>query len=321
MRRREFIAGLGSATTLPLLARAQGRTKRVAWVGTMAEDALVFAQELAALGWVERRDVRVDYKVETDDRRLRAVAPDIVRAGPDLIVTVGTQHAEIFKQLTDTIPIVFVNVADPVASGLVVSFAHPGGNVTGFSNHQFSFAGKWLSILKEFVPELADVMVLYEPANINYRGFLATLEETAPSLRVNVRPTPVDVTNDIALSIETFARTSDARMIGMIVIPTALTVGHREAITTLATRHRLPAIYPFRFFATVGGLVSYGSDTDDLMRRTAQYADRILKGTKPSDLPVQAPTKFEFVINLRTAGVLGLTVPSTLLATADEVIE
>jgi putative tryptophan/tyrosine transport system substrate-binding protein len=321
MQRREFIAGLGSAATLPLVARAQGRTKRVAWVGTMAEDALVFAQELAALGWVERRDIRVDYKVETDDRRLRAAAPDIVRAGPDLIVTVGTQHAEIFKQLTDTIPIVFINVADPVASGLVVSFAHPGGNVTGFSNHQFSFAGKWLAILKEFVPDLADVMVLYEPANINYRGFLTTLEENAPSLRVNVRPTPVDVTDDIALSIETFAHASDAGMIGMIVIPTALTVGHREAITTLAARHRLPAIYPFRFFATVGGLVSYGSDTDDLMRRASQYADRILKGTKPSDLPVQAPTKFEFVINLRTAGVLGLTVPSALLATADEVIE
>jgi putative tryptophan/tyrosine transport system substrate-binding protein len=250
------------------VARAQGRNpaKRIAWIGTMAEDAMVFAQELATLGWVDRRDVRVDYKVETDDRRLRAVAPDIVRAGPDLIVTVGTQHAEIFKQLTDTIPIVFYNVADPVASGLIVSFAHPGGNVTGFSNHQFSFAGKWLSILKELVSELADVMVLYEPANTNYRGYLATLQETAPSLRINVRPTPVDVTGDIAPRIEGFARATGA---GMIVIPTALTVGHREAITTLAARHRLPAIYPFRFFATLGGLVSYGSDTDDLMRRTA----------------------------------------------------
>jgi putative ABC transport system substrate-binding protein len=284
----------------------------------MAEDALVFAQELSALGWVERRDVRVDYKVETDDRRLRAAAPDIVRAAPDLIVTVGTQHAEIFKQLTGTIPIVFMNVADPVASGLVVSFAHPGGNVTGFSNHQFSFAGKWLSILKELMPDLTEVMVLYEPANINYQGFLPMLEATAPSLSVNVRPAPVEVIDDIAHSIETFAR---GLGVGMIVLPTALTVGHREAITTLAARHRLPAIYPFRFFATVGGLVSYGSDTDDLMRRAAQYADRILKGAKPSDLPVQAPTKFEFVINLKTARALDLTVPDALVATADEVIE
>jgi putative ABC transport system substrate-binding protein len=162
------------------------------------------------------------------------------------------------------------------------------------------------------------VMVLYEPANINYQGFLPMLEATAPSLSVNVRPAPVEVIDDIAHSIETFAR---GLGVGMIVLPTALTVGHREAITTLAARHRLPAIYPFRFFATVGGLVSYGSDTDDLMRRAAQYADRILKGAKPSDLPVQAPTKFEFVINLKTARALDLTVPDALVATADEVIE
>jgi putative ABC transport system substrate-binding protein len=320
MRRRDFVVGLGYAPAFPLLALAQRRNpaKRVAWVGTMAEDALVFSQELAALGWIERSDVRVDYKVEIDDRRLRTVAPDIVRNAPDLIVTVGTQHAEIFKRLTDTIPIVFMNVADPVASGLVASFAHPGGNVTGFSNHQFSFAGKWLSILKELVPQLDTIVLLYEPANINYRGFLPILEASAPALQVSVEPAPVEVTEDIARVIETFAPRSG---LGMIVVPTALTVGHRETITTLAARHRIPAIYPFRFFATIGGLVSYGSDTDDLMRRTAQYADRILKGTKPSNLPVQAPTKFAFVINLGTAKALGLTVPDALLATADEVID
>jgi putative tryptophan/tyrosine transport system substrate-binding protein len=320
MRRREFIAGLGGAAAWPLAARAQGRNsaKRIAWIGTMAEDVVTFGHELGTLGWVERRDVRVDYKVETDDRRLRAIASDIVRSAPDLIVTVGTQHTEIFKQLTDTIPIIFCNVADPVASGLVVSFAHPGGNVTGFSNQQFSFAGKWLSILKELVPDLDDVMMLYETANINYRGFLSTLEATAPSLRVRVRPAPVDVADDIKRSIETFARVSG---VGMIVIPTALTVGHREVVVALAAHRRLPAIYPLRFFATIGGLASYGSDTDDLVRRTAQYADRILKGAKPSELPVQAPTKFEFVINLKTAQALGLTIPETLLATADEVIQ
>jgi putative tryptophan/tyrosine transport system substrate-binding protein len=284
----------------------------------MAEDALVFAQELAALGWIERRDVLVNFKVETDSTRLRAVAPEIVRTAPDVIVTVGTQHAQTFKQLTDGIPIVFYNVADPVASGLVASFAHPGGNATGFSNLQFSFGGKWLSILKELVPDLGKVMVLYEPANTNYQGFLPTLEAAAPSLKVNLQFAPVEATDDIARAIEAFAQDSGG---GMIVIPTALTVGHREAITTLAARHHLPAIYPFRFFATVGGLVSYGSDTDDLTRRTAQYVDRILRGAKPSDLPVQAPTKFEFVVNLTAARALGLTVPDSLLATADEVIE
>jgi putative tryptophan/tyrosine transport system substrate-binding protein len=319
MRRRDFIAGLCGAAW-PVVGRSQGRNsaKRIAWVGTMAEDAVVFGHELGTLGWLDRRDVRVDYKVETDDSRLRAIAPDIVRSAPDLIVTVGTQHTEIFKQLTDTIPIVFCNVADPVASGLVASFARPGGNVTGFSNQQVSFAGKWLSILKELVPDLADVMMVYEPANINYRGFLSTLEATAPSLRVKVRPAPVEVSNDIVNSIETYARSAGG---GMIVIPTALTVGHRETITALAARHRLPTIYPLRFFVTIGGLVSYGSDTEDLMRRTARYADRLLKGAKPSDLPVQAPTKFELVFNLRTANAIGITIPETLLATADEVIQ
>jgi putative ABC transport system substrate-binding protein len=319
MRRREFIAGL-SAAAWPIAARAQGRgpAKRIAWVGTMAEDALVFARELTALGWIERRDVLVNFKVETDNTRLRSVAPDIVRSAPDVIVTVGTQHAQTFKQLTDGIPIVFYNVADPVASGLVPSFAHPGGNATGFSNLQFSFGGKWLSILKELVPDLAEAIVLYEPANTNYQGFLPTLEAAAPRLQVNLRPAPIEAAEDIARTIEVFAHDAGA---GLIVIPTALTVGHREAITTLAERHHLPAIYPFKFFATVGGLVSYGSDTDDLTRRTAQYVDRILRGTKPGDLPVQAPTKFEFVINLRTARTLGLIVPNALLATADEVIE
>jgi len=320
MRRRDFIAGLGGAAAWPLAARAQQRNprKRIAWVGTMAEDAVTFGQELARLGWVEGSDVRVDYRVETDDQRLRAIAPDIVGAVPDVIATVGTQHAEIFKRLTDTIPIVFNNVADPVASGLVASFAHPGGNVTGFSNHQFSFAGKWLSILKELVPDIANVMMLYEPANANWQGFLPTLEATAPSLRVTVRPAPAIVTADVVHHIETFAREPAG---GMIVVPTALTVGDRATIAALAARNRLPAIYAFKFFVTSGGLVSYGSDIDDLTRRAAQYADRILKGEKPADLPVQAPTKFQFVINLKTAKALGLTVPSTLLATADEVIE
>jgi putative tryptophan/tyrosine transport system substrate-binding protein len=178
MRRREFIAGFGSAAAWPLAARSQPSdvVKRVAWVGDTPEDAAIFGRELARLGWVEGRNVSVDYRLEADERRLRAIAPDIVGAAPDLIVTVGTQHTEIFKRLTDTIPIVFKDVADPMASRLVASFARPGGNVTGFSNHPFSFAGKWLSILKELIPGIANVMMLYEPANAIWQGYLPLLE-------------------------------------------------------------------------------------------------------------------------------------------------
>jgi putative ABC transport system substrate-binding protein len=320
MKRREIITLLGGAAAWPLAVQAQPRepAKRIAWVGTTIEDMEVFGNELARLGWAQNRDIRVSYRVETDNGRVNVLAPDIVAAAPDLIVTVGTDYSQTFKRLTDTIPIVFIQVADPVASGLVESFAKPGKNVTGFSNLQFSLGGKWLAFLKDFVPDASAVMVLYEPANANWQGFLPVIEAAAPSFRVTVRPAPATDVAEVARHIETFGR--DTRGV-MIVLPTALTVGQRETIATLAARHRLPAIYPLKFFATSGGLVSYGSNTTDLTRRAAQYADRILRGEKPADLPVQAPTQFELVINLKTARALGLTIPPGVLAVADEVIE
>jgi putative ABC transport system substrate-binding protein len=320
LRRREFIAGLGGAAAWPLAADAQqgDSVKRVAWVGTMAEDAVTFGREITRLGWIEGRNVHVDYRVETDDQHLRATAPGIVSTAPDVIITVGSQHSEVFKGLTDKIPIVFNNVPDPVAIGLVASFAHPGGNITGFSNHQFSFAGKWLSILKELAADITDVMVLYEPANSNWQGFLSVLEQAAPLLRVTVRPTPAATPAEVVNHIEAFARNSGG---GMMVLPTAVTVGNRALIAALAAHYRLPAIYPFKFFVTSGGLVSYGTNIDEQSRHTAQYADRILRGTKPADLPMQAPIAFEFVINSTAAKALGIQVPPALLAVADEIIE
>jgi putative tryptophan/tyrosine transport system substrate-binding protein len=249
---------------------------------------------------------------------MRALAPSIVGAGPDVIVTVGTSTTELFKQLTDTIPIVFNNVPDPVANGLVASFAHPGGNVTGISNHQFSFGGKWLSILKELDPSVSNVMMLYQPTNSNWQGFLPVLETAALSLGVKVHPAPATVTANVFERIETFARDFGG---GMIVLPTLLTVGERSTIAALAARHRLPAIYPFKFFVTSGGLVSYGVDIEDQTHQTAQYTDRILRGAKPADLPVHAPVNLQLVINVKAAAALGLTVPPNLLAVADEVVE
>jgi putative ABC transport system substrate-binding protein len=322
IRRREFIPLLGGATAWPLAARAQlgDPIKRIAWISARAEEALIFKQELARLGWVDGRDVRITSLVEADGQRVRAAAPGIVVAAPDLIVAAGTENAEIFKRLTDTIPIVFAFVADPVAQGLVASLAHPGGNVTGFISQQFSFAGKWLSILKDLIPGIANVMLLYEPADPNWRGFLPVLETAASALHVAMQPAPAVAIADVARQIETFARDPHA---GMIVLPTLLTTGtgNSEMIVALAARHRLPAIYPYKYIAASGGLISYGVGRDDLNRRTAQYADRILRGAKPADLPVQAPTKFELVINARTAKALGLEIPPTLLAIADEVIE
>ena len=323
IKRREFITLLGGAVAaVPITARAQlgDPIKRIAWISARAEEAVIFKQELARLGWVDGRDVRITSLADADGQRVRAAAPGIVVAAPDLIVALGTENAEIFKRLTDAIPIVFAFVADPVADGLVASFAHPGGNATGFLSQQFSFAEKWLSILKDLIPDIANVMLLYEPADPNWRGFLPVLETAASALHVAMQPAPAAAIADVARQIETFARDPDA---GMIVLPTLLTTGtgNSEMIVALAARHRLPTIYPYKYIAASGGLISYGVSRDDLNRRTAQYADRILRGAKPADLPVQAPTKFELAINLMTAKALGLTVPPSLLATADEVIE
>jgi putative tryptophan/tyrosine transport system substrate-binding protein len=222
------------------------------------------------------------------------------------------------RRLTGTIPIVFINVADPLASGIVANYAHPGGNVTGFTSVESSIAGKWLGLLKDIAPGITRVMFLYSAENSNWRGYLRAIEAAALRARVAASATPVASSREISDAIETFARESNS---GMIVQPTGLMSDQRQTITALAIRRRLPAMYPYNYFAASGGLASYGSDAPDLYRRAATYADRILRGEKPGDLPVQVPTKFEFVINLRTAKALGLDVPPTLLATADEVID
>jgi len=273
----------------------------------------IFRQELARLGWVEGRDVRIEEWFEPD---VRAAAPFVVSTAPDLIVAVSTETAQIFKELTDTIPIVFAFVADPVATDLVRSFARPGGNLTGFTNlPQSSQAGKWLSLLKDLVPGIDRVMVLHDPANA---VFASMLQEVAPALHVMIHPALATAIADAEREIETFAR--DPRG-GMIVVPYSLTVGERATIVALAARHHLPAIYGSDVFVPGGGLASYAAETDEISRNVAHYADRILKGAKPADLPVQAPTKFRLVINATTAKALGLAIPPTMLALADEAIE
>jgi putative tryptophan/tyrosine transport system substrate-binding protein len=315
VKRREVIAGLGSAAALPLAARAQQRNqiKHIAFAGEVVITPI--KRELAKLGWVEGHTMRIEaLPTVVDGRVLRAAAPFVVSSTPDLIVVIGTEAAQIFKEATDTIPILFAFVADPIASDLVKSFARPGGNLTGFTNlPQSSLAGRWLSLLKGLVPGIDHVMVLHDPANAI---LLSGLEDAAPALHVTIHSAPATAIDDAEREIETFAREPGG---GMIVVPYALTAAEEGTITALAARHRLPAIYGSEIFA--GGLMIYAPVADDIYRGVAQYADSILKGARPADLPVQAPTRFRLVINAKTAKALGLTIPPNLLALADEVIE
>jgi putative ABC transport system substrate-binding protein len=327
LRRREFFTVLGSAAAWPLAARAQQANvvKRIGWLTIDVENDPrlqsvydVFPQELQRLGWTTGRNLQIHQSwAAGDDARLRVLAADLVREAPDAIVCAGTQTTAILKAQTRTIPIVFVNVADPVASGFTASFARPGGNMTGFTSLEYSLAGKWLGILRDIAPGITRVMVLFDPANSNWTGYLPVIEARAAPLRVNVTAARVVGADEIERAIASFAREAGS---GMIVLPTA-TGASREKIVALAAHHRLPAIYPYDFWTDSGGLASYGSDTRDLYRRAASYVDRILRGVKPGDLPVQAPVKFELVINLKAAGALGLEVPYNLLVLADRVID
>jgi len=331
MQRRDFITLLGGAAAAawPLAAMAQqpNAVKRIGWLSTTGEQdpqgqafREAFHQEFAKLGWTDGQNFRIDYRSTSgeDDSRARTLAMEIVTTAPDVILTTGTQFTAILKQQTSMIPIVFVTVADPVVSGLVASFARPGGNITGFTNVESSFVEKWLSILKDIAPGVRRVMILYNPANPNSIDYLRTIEAAAPSLRVTVSAAPVNHADEIAHQIEPFVREPGA---GMIVLPSGFTVGNRDKIAALATQYRLPAIYSNGSFAESGGLVSYGPDTVDLYRRAASYVDRVLRGTKPADLPVQAPSKFELVINLEAAKAIGIEVPYNVLLLADRVIE
>jgi putative ABC transport system substrate-binding protein len=278
-----------------------------------------FRQGLQDLGWTDGRNVRFDYRWGSGDRdRILADATHLIGLEPSVILANSTIVATVLKQATQSIPIVFVQVADPVRDGIVASLARPGGNVTGFTSFEYTMGGKWLETLKEVAPSATKVALMHHPDDPNWPGFLRAIEQVAPSFDVQLAAAGVRNAVDIESAVDAFSRTANG---GLIVLPTPITNLHRKLIIAMAARHRLPAVYPFRYHVVGGGLVSYGFDSIDPFRRAAGYVSRILKGERPADLPVQAPTKYELVINLKTAKALGLTVPDTVLATADEVIE
>jgi putative ABC transport system substrate-binding protein len=326
--RRELIAALGGAAAWPLATRAQQpeRMRRIGVLVNLAEhdpegQARVgaFRDGLQQLGWTVGRNVRIDTRSGgADADRARRYAAELLALGPDVILAVGAPTVLALQQATSTVPIVFVNVIDPVGAGFVESLARPGGNSTGFINFEFGISGKWLELLKEIAPRVTRVAVLRDLGLAAGSGQLGAIQAVAPSFGVELSPVGVRDAGDIERAVTAFARASSG---GLIVTPSGLAALHREMIIALAARHRLPAVYGFRFYVTSGGLMSYGPDAIDQSRRAAGYVDRILKGEKPGDLPVQTPTKYELVINLKTAKALGLEVPPTLLSRADEVIE
>jgi putative ABC transport system substrate-binding protein len=324
MRRREFITLIGGAAAAwPLAARAQqaGRMRRIgALFASLDEGYLAaFAQGLAPLGWSEGRNVRIDTRQGGGEAsRTRAYAAELVRLSPDVILAHGTETSRIVQQETGTIPIVFTTVTDPVGSGLVANLARPGGNITGFTNFEFSMAGKWLELLKEAAPTVRNVAVLFNPDNAAMPGQLHAIAIAAPSLGLQMTEAKVRNRDEIERALDGLAGVPNT---GLLVLPEFLTTVHRDLIVALATRHRLPSAYAHRYFTASGGLISYGVDNNAVYRRAASYVDRILRGEKAADLPVQQPTKFELVINLKAARALGLEVPPLLLARADEVIE
>ena len=327
-RRREFIALLGSAAAWPLAARAQQREKmrRVGVLMNLAADdtegsarVTALAQGLQELGWRDGRDVRIDYRwAAADAASFQRHAQELLTLAPDVIIASATPSVVALQQATRTVPIVFVGVADPVGAGLVESLAHPGGNTTGFSIFEYSISGKWLELLKEIAPRVRRAAVIRDHLLTSGTAQFGVIQSVAHSLGAELTPVAARSADEIERGLSTFARAPDG---GVIVTGSPLTAVHRNLIIALAARHRLPAVYPFRYFATSGGLISYGPDVADQYRGAAGYVDRILKGEKPAELPVQAPTKFETIINLKTAKALGLDVPTTLLARADEVIE
>jgi putative ABC transport system substrate-binding protein len=327
-RRREFISLLGGAAAWPLAARAQ-QGERVRRIGvlmnTVADDPegkarnAAFERGLQELGWTDGRNVRIDYRWGAGDAdRIRRYAAELVSLSPDVILTVGSATAGPLLQVTRTVPIVFVQAPDPVGAGFVDSLARPGGNATGFTLFEYGISGKWLELLKEIAPRVTRVAVLRDPAIAAGTGQLGAIQSAAPSFGVELSPLGVRDPGEIERAITAFARSSNG---GLIVTVSTLAGVHRDLIVTLAARYKLPAVYYARYIVAGGGLISYGPDFVDQHRRAAGYVDRILKGEKPADLPVQAPTKYELVINLRTAKALGLEVPPSLLARADEVIE
>jgi putative ABC transport system substrate-binding protein len=328
MRRREFIAALGSAAAWPLAAHAQ-QGERVRRIGVLlpaaADDpeyqarVAAFHQGLALLGWTIGRNVRIDTRwAGVHAAEIRRHAAELAALAPDVILAPGASPGGPLLPATRTVPVVFPVVSDPVAAGYVDSLARPGGNATGFMVWEYNLSGKWLELLKQIAPGVTRAAVLRDPALAAGIGQFAAIQAAAPSLGVEVRPVGVRDAGEIERAVADFARSPNG---GLIVTTGAAATLHRNLIVTLAARHKLPAVYYERFFVAAGGLISYGADYVDQYRRAAGYVDRILKGEKPADLPVQAPTKYELVVNLKTAKALGIEVPPTLLARADEVIE
>jgi len=329
LQRREFITLLGgAAATWPLAARAQqgDRIRRIGVLqGTSAEDPesktrrTAFEQVLQKLGWTQGRNIRIDYRFGGGDAAvIRRLAEELVVLAPDVIVSTGSFSTGALLRATHAVPVVFAIVPDPVGSGFVDSLAQPGGNATGFMQFEYGLSGKWLELLKEIAPGLKRAIVLWDPAITAGIGQFAIIQSVATSVGIDVRPVNLRDAGEIERAITAFARTPNG---GLVVTASALSVVHRGLIVALAARYKLPAVYFERFFVADGGLISYGADFIEQYRRAAGYVDRILKGEKPADLPVQAPTKYELVINLKTAKALGLAVPPSLLARADAVIE
>jgi len=328
MRRRDFIKVIaGSAAAWPLAARAQpsDRVRRIGvlmyWTADDAEGQArlaAFTQTLKQLGWSDGRNLRIDTRWATADD-IRKHAAELVALAPDVLVAgTGTATVAPLLQATRTVPIVFVTVVDPVGSGFVASLAKPGGNATGFTIYEYSMSGKWLELLKEIAPNVTRVAVLRDPAVASGTGQFGAVQIVAPSLGVQLSPLDVRDASEIERGIAAFASGLNG---GLVVTGSALGIVHRNLITTLAARHKLPAVYPGRYYVTAGGLISYGPDLIDQYRHAAGYVDRIFKGEKPADLAVQAPTKYELVINLKTAKALGLVMPPAVLGRADEIIE
>jgi putative ABC transport system substrate-binding protein len=328
MKRREFITLLGGAAAWPLAARARQpeRMRRIAVLMAMTADdpesaprLASFAQGLQQSGWTIGQNVRVDYRWGGSNAdNMRKYAAELVALAPDVILAHSSAAVAPLLQATRTIPIVFTIVADPVGAGYVDSLARPGGNATGFAWAEYSIGGKWLELLKEIAPRVTRAAVLRDAALAVGTGQFGAIQSVAPSFGVELTPVGVRGAEEIERGITTFAQGTNS---GLIMTGSTGALFHRGLIVRLAARHRLPAVYFGRYFVTGGGLISYAPDYIDLFRRPASYVDRILKGEKPSELPVQNPTKYELVINLKTARTLGLTVPPTLLARADEVIE
>jgi putative ABC transport system substrate-binding protein len=328
MRRREFITLLGGAAACwPLDLRAQpAELRRIGVLMPFAASNPVYQVRMAAflqglekLGRVDGRNVRIEYRASAGSaEEIRKYAAELVALAPDVIFATGASTVVPLQQATRSVPIVFVLVPDPVGAGVVESLARPGGNTTGFGSFEYGLSGKWLEILKEIVPQVTRVAVLRDPTISAGIGQFAAIQSIAPSHGVDLTPMNVRDATEIERAIATFAQTPNG---GVIVTGSALAAAHRDLLVALMAQHKLPAIYYDRLFVAAGGLISYGSDNIDQYRAAAGYVDRILKGEKPADLPVQAPTKYEMVINLKTAKALGLEIPAPVIARADDVIE